>query len=181
MTDGLPLQPQSLHDFPPPVTDSMEPESARCPNPLSSRKPARGRRGVVAVILREDRFLVIRRSRWVTAPGKLCFPGGGIEPGETEQQALVREMREEIALDVQPLHRLWRSETPWGTQLAWWLAEAPAGIDPTPAPSEVEAIYWMNQYQLAEAVDLLPSLPQFVEAWRVGLLTLPLAHRSLVD
>lgn len=156
----------------------MEPESSRWPSPLPSRKPARGRRGVVGVILRQDSFLVIRRSRWVTAPGKLCFPGGGIEPGESEQQALIREMREEIALDVQPLHRLWRSETPWGTRLAWWLAQAPAGIEPTPAPSEVEAIYWMNQHQLAGAADLLPSLPQFVQAWQAGQLTLPLAPQQ---
>lgn len=156
------------------MADAMEPDPGRTPPP-ANRKPARGRRGVVGVILRQDSFLVIRRSRWVTAPGKLCFPGGRIEPGESEQQALIREMREEIALDVQPLHRLWRSETPWGTRLAWWLAQAPAGIEPTPAPSEVEAIYWMNQQQLTGAADLLPSLPQFVQAWLAGQLTLPLA------
>ena len=33
----------------------------------------------------------------VTAPGKLCLPGGAIEKGETEEQALVREMQEELA------------------------------------------------------------------------------------
>ncbi len=46
------------------------------------------RRGVVAVVMRGDRFLTIRRSAEVLAPGKYCFPGGGIEAGETEVAAL---------------------------------------------------------------------------------------------
>jgi len=50
---------------------------------------------VVAVILRGERFLVICRSQQVRAPGMYCFPGGGIEPGETEEQALRRELLEE--------------------------------------------------------------------------------------
>ena len=55
-----------------------------------------GRRGAVAVCLRDGRMLVIRRSRSVVAPLTYCFPGGGIEGDETEQQTLLREFREEI-------------------------------------------------------------------------------------
>lgn len=29
-------------------------------------------------------------------PGDICFPGGGVEPGETSAEAAVREMREEL-------------------------------------------------------------------------------------
>ena len=45
------------------------------------------RRGVVAVIVRDQRLLVIRRASGVAAPGMYCFPGGGIEPGEIEEEA----------------------------------------------------------------------------------------------
>lgn len=77
-----------------------------------------GRRGVVAVVTRADRFLVIRRSAHVVAPGAFCFPGGGIEPGENEEQALVREFLEELNAAIEPVRLLWRSVTPWETQLA---------------------------------------------------------------
>ena len=67
---------------------------------ISRIKPTtRRKRGVVGVIIRCDKLLIIRRSLTVTAPGRLCLPGGGIEEGETESEALVREMDEELALD----------------------------------------------------------------------------------
>ena len=40
-----------------------------------------GRRGVVGVVVRDGRMLVISRSRSVVAPLVYCFPGGGIEAG----------------------------------------------------------------------------------------------------
>jgi len=129
---------------------------------------------VVAVILREERFLVIRRSQEVTAPGKLCFPGGGIEPGESEEQTLHREMLEELAIEVAPVRRLWRSTTPWGTKLAWWLADVPDLMQPDPDPSEVEEVFWMSRLELQDAEELLPSVPQFMRAWRTGKLSLPI-------
>ncbi|MEM0927213.1 MAG: NUDIX domain-containing protein, partial [Planctomycetota bacterium] len=78
----------------------------------------RRKRGVVGVIFRNSRLLVIRRALRVTAPGKLCLPGGAIEQGETEEQALVREMQEELGIDVIPRLLCFRSVTSWGTNLA---------------------------------------------------------------
>jgi len=43
--------------------------------------PLSPRRGVVAVVMRGEQFLVIRRSQHVRAPGMYCFPGGTIEAG----------------------------------------------------------------------------------------------------
>ena len=45
------------------------------------------REGVVAIIERSGRYLTITHSQSVIAPGKICFPGGGIEADETPQQA----------------------------------------------------------------------------------------------
>lgn len=54
----------------------------------------------VAVIVREDRVLIARRPDHVHQGGLLEFPGGKVEPGETVQQALVREIQEETGLQV---------------------------------------------------------------------------------
>jgi 8-oxo-dGTP pyrophosphatase MutT (NUDIX family) len=76
------------------------------------------RRGVVAVVLRGERFLVIRRSQHVRAPGMHCFPGGAIEASEDEPAAVRRELLEELALESRPVQLLWRSTTPWNVALA---------------------------------------------------------------
>lgn len=118
-------------------------------------------RGVVAVILRADRFLVIRRSQFVRAPGRFCFPGGGIDPGEQETTALVRELREELNVEVQPLRRLWNSVTPWGVSLAWWHAELSDAVLPEPNPQEVESVHWLRAEEILELPELLESNRDF--------------------
>ena len=82
------------------------------------------RHGVVAVVRRGEQFLVIRRSQHVRRAGMHCFPGGTIEPGESEADAVRREMREELRLVGQPRRLLWRSVTPWNVELAWWLSRS---------------------------------------------------------
>ncbi|MCK2149122.1 Nudix family hydrolase [Marinobacter alexandrii] len=54
----------------------------------------------VAVIIRDGRVLIARRPDHTHQGGLLEFPGGKVEPGETVQQALVREIAEETALAV---------------------------------------------------------------------------------
>lgn len=54
----------------------------------------------VAVIRRDNRILIARRPDHVHQGGLLEFPGGKVEPGETVQAALVREIAEETGLDV---------------------------------------------------------------------------------
>lgn len=54
----------------------------------------------VAVIIRAGRVLIARRPDHAHQGGLLEFPGGKVEPGETVQQALVREILEETGLVV---------------------------------------------------------------------------------
>lgn len=128
----------------------------------------RPKRGVVAVIPREDRLLVIRRSQLVIAPGAYCFPGGGIEANEDEATALIRECREELGVACLPQRELWQSTTPWSVELSWWLAEIPTDMTLTPADKEVESIHWLSPSEMRSLSDLLESNLHFLDAWERG-------------
>jgi 8-oxo-dGTP diphosphatase len=53
-----------------------------------------------AVIIREDRILAVQRSLRMSRPGKWEFPGGKIEKGETKEQCIKREIKEELDADI---------------------------------------------------------------------------------
>ncbi len=116
------------------------------------------------MIQRSDALLVIQRSAKVRAPGAYCFPGGGLEPGESEADALVRELQEELDLEVSPLERLWSSRTTWGVELAWWLADA-ASQDPRPNPAEVAQVLWLPPRDIRLLPNLLSSNHAFLDYW----------------
>lgn len=136
----------------------------------STRKP---RHGAVAVVAESGRFLVIRRSMLVRAPGLLCFPGGGIEHGETPEQAVMRELYEELALDSIDAKHLWQSYTSWGTLLEWLWVERHVDSQPVANPREVADIRWYEPEDLLVQPDLLGSVPDFFAAWALGHFQLP--------
>jgi ADP-ribose pyrophosphatase YjhB (NUDIX family) len=64
--------------------------------------PTRPYLAVSAAIFRDGRVLIVRRAR-PPAHGLYTLPGGGVELGETLEQAVIREIREETALDIEPV------------------------------------------------------------------------------
>jgi 8-oxo-dGTP diphosphatase len=127
-----------------------------------------GRRGVIAITRREAKFLVIRRGLSVAAGGTICFPGGHIEPGEAEQEAVVRECREELAAVVEPETCIWRSISPWGTALAWWTVRLREAGPLVPHPVEVAEILWLSVEEMLADPTLLEGNRPFLEAVRAG-------------
>ncbi len=124
------------------------------------------RYGVVGVIVERGRYLVIRRSQTVLAPGKLCFPGGGIEPGETPQEALVREFHEELGIAVRPIRFDWENITPWKVHLQWWIAELEPSQTPLPNRDEVEEVLYLTLDEMLTHPDMLESNLTYLERLR---------------
>ncbi|MGZ5062981.1 MAG: Nudix family hydrolase [Usitatibacter sp.] len=100
-------------------------------------------------------FLLAQRPAGKPYPGYWEFPGGKIEPGEDARAALVRELREELGIEV-------REATPWITRVyAYTHATVRLHFfrvtawDGEPRPLEDQAIEW----QRVEAPDVAPMLP----------------------
>ena len=65
--------------------------------------PARPILAVSAAIIRDGCVLIVRRAPKPPAAGLYTLPGGGVELGETLEQAIIREVREETGLEIAPL------------------------------------------------------------------------------
>ena len=99
---------------------------------------------VVGIIRREGRVLVIQRGPRARMSGYWSPPTGRIEDDESQAQAVVREMREELGLKVLPLAKVWESRTDDGSFLLhWWLVKED-GAQLTLNPDEVSQVVWVN-------------------------------------
>ena len=108
-----------------------------------------------AAIVRPGQFLLAQRPEGKVYPGFWEFPGGKIEPGEDARAALVRELREELGIEV-------REATPWITRV-YSYTHATVRLhffrvtawDGEPQPLEDQAIRW----QVIGKPDVMPMLP----------------------
>ncbi|WP_406446721.1 NUDIX domain-containing protein [Streptomyces sp. NBC_01613] len=121
------------------------------------------REAIVAVLRRADRVLAIRRGPTVSRPGYWQPLSGKIEPGETQEQALVREVHEEVGLTVSPGAKVWQSETDDGHfRLHWWTADANSG-EVVPDPVEVAETRWVTPQEFLALTPVFEGDREFFE------------------
>ncbi len=126
-------------------------------------------RVVAAVVRRGDTLLVTRRPDHPGQPGQWEFPGGKVEAGESEPDALRREISEELgcAIEVGPL--LLRHEHRY-PDLEVELAFYAGRLEADPRPLGVAEIAWAAPGSL--------SGYDFLEADRAVLAELERASRD---
>ncbi|MET9518726.1 (deoxy)nucleoside triphosphate pyrophosphohydrolase [Streptomyces sp. NPDC002994] len=126
---------------------------------------------VGAAVFDEGRLLAARRSAPPELAGRWELPGGKVEPGESPEQALVRELREELGVETDVLERI-PGEWPLkpGYVLQVWTVRLLSGR-PRPLqdhddmrwlrPHEADTVDWLTQDRpaVAEAVRRLSALP----------------------
>lgn len=110
---------------------------------------------VVGAALYDDgRLLAARRSAPPELAGRWELPGGKVEPGEHPEEALVRELREELGVAAEPVARVpgqWPLKP--GHVLWVWTAKLLSG-DPEPledhdelrwlTPDEIWSVEWLD-------------------------------------
>ncbi|WP_329379676.1 (deoxy)nucleoside triphosphate pyrophosphohydrolase [Streptomyces sp. NBC_01351] len=116
---------------------------------------------VGGALCHEGRLLAARRSAPPELAGRWELPGGKAEPGESVPEALVRELREELGVETEPLERI-PGEWPLkpGLVLHVWTARLLSGV-PAPledhdelrwlGPEELESVDWLDQDRPAVA------------------------------
>ncbi|ORT61166.1 (deoxy)nucleoside triphosphate pyrophosphohydrolase [Streptomyces sp. CB03238] len=108
---------------------------------------------VAGAVVDQGRLLAARRSAPPELAGRWELPGGKLEPGESAQQALVRELREELGVEAEPGERI-PGEWPLapGYVLQVWTARLVSG-EPRPLEDHDE-LRWLFRYEL-DTVDWL--------------------------
>ncbi|MFG2604428.1 (deoxy)nucleoside triphosphate pyrophosphohydrolase [Streptomyces sp. NPDC048514] len=107
---------------------------------------------VGAALLDGGRLLAARRSAPAELAGRWELPGGKVEPGERPEDALVRELREELGIDAEPVERVpgeWPLRAPYVLQV--WTARLLPG---SPAPEPLQDHDELRWLALAEVWDV---------------------------
>ncbi|MFJ8584949.1 (deoxy)nucleoside triphosphate pyrophosphohydrolase [Streptomyces sp. NPDC093595] len=108
---------------------------------------------VAGAVFDGGRLLAARRSAPPALAGRWELPGGKLEPGETAPEALVRELREELGVEIEPGERI-PGEWPLapGYVLQVWTARLLSG-EPRPLQDHDE-LRWLDRREL-DSVDWL--------------------------
>ena len=114
----------------------------------------------VGVVLDEQgRILLTQRASHVHQGGLWEFPGGKLEVDETVIQALYRELKEEVGIEVRsarPLIKIKHRYPDLQVLLDVWTVNA---FDGTAAAHEDQAMCWVESRQLAEYTFPAANLP----------------------
>jgi 8-oxo-dGTP diphosphatase len=116
-------------------------------------------RVAAAALIGEHGVLIVRRrSDLEHAAGLWSFPGGHIEPGETAAEAVVRELREELGVDVRvdaepSIHVLENEDQPDGLEISLWILHGWRGTPMNAATDENDELRWVRAAE-AEELDL---------------------------
>jgi 8-oxo-dGTP diphosphatase len=131
---------------------------------------------VATAIMRNGQVLAQQRAFPSADAGRWEFPGGRVEPGESEEAAVVRECREELGVEVKTGQRI-GPEVPLRNGMVLRLYTATL-VDESAEPVAVEhsAVKWVGAEEIDDVTWLdadLAFLPDLTEIVRMDRRTNP--------
>ncbi len=115
---------------------------------------------VAALIFDGPHVLACRRRAEKDAGGKWEFPGGKVEPGESAADALAREIREELSVDIEVGDELTTDDTPVGARVIRLVCLRATLAGPRPiASTDHDRLAWMLPRDLDGLDWAEPDLP----------------------
>ncbi|MGP3635447.1 (deoxy)nucleoside triphosphate pyrophosphohydrolase [Streptomyces sp. 24-1644] len=120
---------------------------------------------VAGAVFDQGRLLAARRSAPPELAGRWELPGGKVEPGESGEQALVRELREELGVESRALERIpgeWPLKS--GYVLHVWTVALVTG-EPR-ALQDHDALRWLGPDEVDDVDWLEQDRPAVAEAAR---------------
>jgi len=122
---------------------------------------------VAAIIEREGKILIGQRQPEQSHPLQWEFPGGKVERGETPQQALSRELQEELAIRVIGAHEIERYHYTYpGKDPIELVFFRVTGLEGEPQNLIFHEMRWEPAANLADFDFVAGDLP-FLRAWRL--------------
>lgn len=119
-------------------------------------------RVLAAVIRRNGAYLLGRRPAHKRHGGLFEFPGGKVGPGETDRDAVARELDEELGLEVDHVGPVLFAATDPGS--SFHVHFVPVRASGHPVAREHEELRWLTPAELlADRVRLAPSDRRFVQ------------------
>ncbi len=114
------------------------------------------------VLIRNGRVLVARRKAGSHLAGFWEFPGGKLEPGESPEECLARELREELGVSVRVgriLEAIYHRYPEKSVLLLFYACEL---TDGEPRALDVAEVAWVRKAELLD-LDWVPADVAFIE------------------
>ncbi|HOF55683.1 MAG TPA: NUDIX domain-containing protein [Prolixibacteraceae bacterium] len=124
---------------------------------------------VAALIFDEKGRLLVTRRGIEPDKGKTDLPGGFIDPGETAEEALCRELKEELGVDVKEMHYLasaannylFSGLSVFTTDLAFRVV--PISLEGMSPSDDISSYEWVNPAEVDPEEIPAPSIRHFIK------------------
>ncbi len=128
------------------------------------------KKSIAGIIYRNGRFLIGHRLETGEMSGRWEFPGGKVDAGESPEETIRREFREEMSIDAEPLYLLTTtrfSNRHGDVELQAWCIDVPETF--SPVLTEHSEISWatLDEIEQLEFVDSDLLLLPFLRNWVV--------------